>query len=99
MPLCDCFGGPEKSVDQPKAATPTTLRNDQHTQSPAIKPAAEAMGNDNSKPERGPEEMHNDPMGQMKTQVGRMKAIVGGKARENEREAVPVGQPTNVADY
>jgi hypothetical protein len=99
MPLCDCFGGPgptEKPADHKKAAIPA---REDLKEEPANKPAAETMGNDNSKPEGGLEDMHNDPMGQMKTQVGRIKAIVGGKTRENERKAVPVGQPTNVADY
>ena len=61
------------------------------------------MGNDSSKPgEGGALDKMEEELGQMgehlKTQVGRIKAIVGGKARETERRA-PVGTKTSANDY
>lgn len=60
------------------------------------------MGNDSSKPGDGgtldkiEEELGH--MGEhMKTQVGRIKAIVGGKAREERR--APTGSKTSPNDY
>lgn len=98
MPLCPCFGSDNEPAD--KDESKKSLAEPDAHETKGEETDKVRMGIEGSKSGKHPGEGLGHEMGdQMKTQVGRIKAIVGGRAAKDATKPTPQGVKTTAADY